>query len=167
MSRHGKSTIDSVSELRRLDPSQRAEALQRFSSAEALAIFEQLEPPLQEELLEWLPAETVDQLVMDLDPDDRVRLLDTLTNSVAGALLASLSPREWRLTRKLLSYPKESAGHIMMPEYLPLTPSLTAALFLSGSNAVTEAGQLVNLDMVGNRIGAITFGPTYVARWAE
>ncbi|MCP4690449.1 MAG: lactate utilization protein [Desulfobacterales bacterium] len=39
---------------------------------------------------------------------------------------------------------------------------LLADLFLTGSNAVTEEGQLVNLDMVGNRVGAITFGPKWV-----
>lgn len=40
--------------------------------------------------------------------------------------------------------------------------SLLVDLYLTGSNAVTEAGQLVNLDMIGNRVGAITFGPKYV-----
>lgn len=40
--------------------------------------------------------------------------------------------------------------------------ALTADLFLTGTNAVTEAGQLVNLDMIGNRVAAITFGPKYV-----
>ncbi|MBC8457972.1 MAG: lactate utilization protein [Deltaproteobacteria bacterium] len=35
-------------------------------------------------------------------------------------------------------------------------------LFITGTNAVTEAGQLVNLDMIGNRITAITFGPKNV-----
>ena len=40
--------------------------------------------------------------------------------------------------------------------------ALLADLFLTGSNAVTETGQLVNLDMVGNRVGAITFGPEHV-----
>jgi hypothetical protein len=32
-----------------------------------------------------------------------------------------------------------------------------------GSNAVTEEGQLVNLDMLGNRVAALTFGPRHVA----
>jgi hypothetical protein len=40
--------------------------------------------------------------------------------------------------------------------------ALLSDLFLTGSNGVTEAGQLVNLDMVGNRVGAITFGPRAV-----
>ena len=40
--------------------------------------------------------------------------------------------------------------------------SLLVDLFITGSNAVTEAGQLVNLDMIGNRVGALTFGPKTV-----
>ena len=40
--------------------------------------------------------------------------------------------------------------------------ALHTDLFVTGTNAITEAGQLVNLDMVGNRIGGITFGPKNV-----
>ncbi len=40
--------------------------------------------------------------------------------------------------------------------------ALLTDLFLTGTNAVTESGQLVNLDMIGNRVGAITFGPKHV-----
>ena len=40
--------------------------------------------------------------------------------------------------------------------------SLLVDLFITGTNAVTETGQLVNLDMIGNRIGGITFGPKHV-----
>lgn len=40
--------------------------------------------------------------------------------------------------------------------------ALLADLFLTGSNAVTETGKLVNLDMVGNRVAGITFGPAIV-----
>ena len=35
-------------------------------------------------------------------------------------------------------------------------------LYLTGTNAVTEDGCLVNLDMWGNRIAALTFGPKKV-----
>jgi L-lactate utilization protein LutB len=40
--------------------------------------------------------------------------------------------------------------------------SLLVDLFIAGTNAVTEAGQLVNLDMTGNRIGGLAFGPKNV-----
>jgi len=40
--------------------------------------------------------------------------------------------------------------------------ALLVDLFITGTNAITEVGQLVNLDMFGNRVGAITFGPKAV-----
>ncbi|MBW1853014.1 MAG: lactate utilization protein [Deltaproteobacteria bacterium] len=40
--------------------------------------------------------------------------------------------------------------------------ALLADLYITGTNAVTETGQLVNLDMYGNRVSAIAFGPKYV-----
>lgn len=40
--------------------------------------------------------------------------------------------------------------------------SLLADLYLTGTNAVTECGKLVNLDMVGNRVAALNFGPKHV-----
>ena len=40
--------------------------------------------------------------------------------------------------------------------------ALLVDLFVTGSNAVTQTGKLVNLDMVGNRVGGITFGPEHV-----
>ena len=43
-----------------------------------------------------------------------------------------------------------------------LRRALTADLFITGTNALTRDGRLVNLDMVGNRVGGITFGPKRV-----
>jgi L-lactate utilization protein LutB len=40
--------------------------------------------------------------------------------------------------------------------------SLLVDLYVTGANAVTEDGQLVNLDMLGNRVAALTFGPRHV-----
>jgi len=40
--------------------------------------------------------------------------------------------------------------------------ALLVDLFLTGSNAVTRDGMLVNLDMVGNRTAALAFGPRHV-----
>lgn len=40
--------------------------------------------------------------------------------------------------------------------------SLLVDLYITGTNAITENGQLINLDMIGNRVGALTFGPKHV-----
>lgn len=39
-------------------------------------------------------------------------------------------------------------------------------LYLTGANAITEEGQLVNLDRTGNRVAALTFGPRHVVVFA-
>ena len=41
--------------------------------------------------------------------------------------------------------------------------ALLSDLFLASSNAVTMDGRLLNLDMIGNRVGAMHFGPRKVA----
>ncbi|MEJ5301713.1 MAG: lactate utilization protein [Thermodesulforhabdaceae bacterium] len=40
--------------------------------------------------------------------------------------------------------------------------ALLVDLFITGTNAIVEDGQLVNLDGMGNRVAAITFGPKWV-----
>jgi hypothetical protein len=40
--------------------------------------------------------------------------------------------------------------------------ALTCDMFFAGTNAVTEAGQVVNLDMIGNRTAPLQFGPIHV-----
>jgi hypothetical protein len=40
--------------------------------------------------------------------------------------------------------------------------ALIVDMFITGTNAVTETGILVNLDMWGNRVGALAYGPKNV-----
>ena len=40
--------------------------------------------------------------------------------------------------------------------------ALLSDLFFSGTNALVESGVLVNLDMIGNRVGGVVFGPKWV-----
>lgn len=40
--------------------------------------------------------------------------------------------------------------------------ALLVDLFFTGSNAIAESGKLINLDMVGNRVAGLTFGPKNV-----
>ncbi|MFW5734678.1 MAG: lactate utilization protein [Oceanidesulfovibrio sp.] len=40
--------------------------------------------------------------------------------------------------------------------------ALLVDCYFTGTNALTQTGKLVNLDMIGNRVGALTFGPKHV-----
>jgi L-lactate utilization protein LutB len=76
---------------------------------------------------------------------------------VASGLYTALKDRED--LRVLDTYDKSLTAE---QSYELRRQSLLVDLFLTGCNAVTESGQLVNLDMYGNRVGALTFGPRHV-----
>lgn len=113
--------------LARLDPEQRAARFRLLPKDSAARVFDILEPAQQRELLQGLRSAHVRQLLEDMDPDDRARVLDETPAVVARQLLAQLSPPERDLTMLLLGYPPESAGRIMSPELVELRPELTVA----------------------------------------
>src|SRR5690606_30796693 len=104
-----------VDELERLDAVTRAVAFRALPKDTALAVFEDLDPALQRELLDKLRGETVTELVAGLDPDDRAGLFDELPAGVATRLLAELDEDERRMTMVLLGYPPRSVGRRMTP----------------------------------------------------
>jgi magnesium transporter len=120
-------TLEVTEALSRLDPADTALAFRLLPRDRALAVFEELEPHDQQQVLDGLRDDRVLSLVEQLDPDDRARLFDELPAKVASRLLAQLSPEERAATALLLGYPEGSAGRIMSPQYVSLRASMTVA----------------------------------------
>lgn len=114
-----------VDELERLDSFARAVAFRALPKDLALATFEDLDPPLQRELVEELRDEAVTELIADLDPDDRAGLLEELPAGVAARVLSGLDPREQAMTTALLGYPPRSVGRRMTPEVIAVAVDAT------------------------------------------
>lgn len=112
-------------ELTRLERAERAVVFRLLDRDLALAVFEELDPPIQQQVLEGLRDERFHQLLEDMDPDDRAQLVGELPAKVARRVLAGLSERERSKTAELLGYPEESAGRLMSPEYVSLRASMT------------------------------------------
>jgi magnesium transporter len=113
-------TVEIAGELSRLARDRRAIPFRLLAKDRALDVFEQLDPSVQQELLENLRETNVRQLFEGMDPDDRARLTEEMPAKVARRLLAGLSPNERRLTSTLLGYPEDSAGRLMSPEVASL-----------------------------------------------
>ncbi|MFJ6281384.1 magnesium transporter [Arthrobacter subterraneus] len=111
----------------RMGVKDRAVVFRLLSKGKALEVFEGLDATLQGELVQGLKDEEVALLFADLDPDDRVGLLDELPATVARRLLQGLPPQERDLTAAVLGYPHGSIGRRMSPEYAVTYPDLTAA----------------------------------------
>ena len=120
-----RSPVECADDLVRLSPEEQRAVFHLLDGEQALAVFEALEPREQVSLVEALPAEQSGDLVEAMDPDDRVRLLDAAPSEVASDVLSRLSPSERQLTAALLSYPPESAGRMMSPEFVALRPEMT------------------------------------------
>jgi magnesium transporter len=119
--------LEIAEELGRLPVADRAIPFRLLPKDRALEVFEALDPIHQQELLEGLRDATVRQLLEDMDPDDRARLVDEMPATIAKQVLAGLSPRERQLTATLLGYAENSAGRVMSPEVVNLKATQTAA----------------------------------------
>jgi len=119
-------TVEIAEELARLPRERRAVPFRLLAKDRALDVFEQLDPSVQQELLDGLRDANVRQIFEGMDPDDRARLTEEMPAKVARRLLAGLSPNERRLTATLLGYPEDSAGRLMSPEVASLRAAMRA-----------------------------------------
>jgi magnesium transporter len=137
------STLDIAEELVRLAPADKAIPFRLLDRDRALAVFEQLDPVHQQEVLEGLRDDRVRQIVEDMDPDDRARLVGEVPAKVASRLLSGLSAHERAMTAALLGYPEESAGRVMTPQYVNLRESMTAADALAKVRRTGESSETI------------------------
>ncbi|MFQ6226551.1 magnesium transporter [Nocardia sp. NPDC002869] len=129
-------------ELARMDAVEAGVAFRLLDKDLALAVFEELEPVDQQQILQGLRDQSFRELVEDMAPDDRARMLREAPAKVAKKALAGLSLRERRMTAALLGYPEGSVGRYMSPEVVAIPGTLTVAdalrtVRLKGGNAET------------------------------
>ncbi|MBF6176522.1 magnesium transporter [Nocardia blacklockiae] len=114
-------------QLARMDAVPAGVAFRLLDKDRALAVFEELEPVDQQQILSGLRGQAFRELVEEMDPDDRARMLREAPAKVAKKVLAGLSPNERRMTAALLGYAEGSVGRYMTPEVVALPRQLTVA----------------------------------------
>ncbi|NKY58075.1 magnesium transporter [Nocardia flavorosea] len=129
-------------ELARMDAVEAGVAFRLLDKDLALAVFEELEPVDQQQILQGLRDQTFRELVEGMAPDDRARMLREAPAKVAKKVLAGLSPRDRRMTAALLGYPEGSVGRYMSPEVVAIPGTLSVAdalriVRIKGENAET------------------------------
>lgn len=99
--------------------------------------------------------------VLPIIMDRIIPLLNARTVAFGGSLsLTQAVPGlPAALRERGLIWPTEEADRPWPEVYEQRRAALLSDLYFSGTNAITAHGQLVNLDAVGNRVGALTFGP--------
>ncbi len=137
------STEQLLSLLKRLPMKTRAIVYRLLPKDRAAQVFELLSPGMQSDLIRGLQDAEVGAIFTDLEPDDRVWLLDELPAALAPRLLHGLSEKERQLTAEVLGYPKGSVGRRMTPEYVSTRVDSTAADALARVHARLDDAETV------------------------
>ena len=132
-----------------------------------LEVFEELDPTQQQSILLGLRDHAFQELLEEMDPDDRARLLGEVPAKIATRALAGLSPSERRMTAALLGYPENSVGRYMTPETVILHRDLTVGRALEVVRAKgSEVENIYTLPVVsdGRRmVGTVALGELVIS----
>ena len=137
------STDQMTALLDRLPVKQRAVVYRLLPKEKAIDVFERLAPRSQGDLVLGLQDAEVVSIFSDLDPDDRVRLVDELPAALATRLLRGLRTKDRELTAELLGYPSGSVGRRMTPEYVSVRADHTVEESMRRVRAGLEQAETV------------------------
>lgn len=89
--------------------------------------FSEMPADTQEVLVHSLSNTQIQQVLAELDPDDRTRFIDEMPPGLTRRLLDLLSAEDRKETLRLLGYPEFSIGRLMTPDYIAIKKHWTVA----------------------------------------
>ncbi len=111
----------------RLSDTDQADLLTLLHPEAAAELLEELPHMHSADIIEDLTAERAAAIVEELDSDHRADVLSELDTEDARAILAEMAPEEAAEARSLMRYDPNTAGGLMITEYLCYPQSLTVA----------------------------------------
>jgi len=108
-------------------------------------IFTFLPSEQQEELLDNLRGDLLTNILNEMEPDDRAFLLEDLPDEFIDKLLALINPEERAQTERMLSYPPETVGRILTPDFLTLSPQWSVREALKHIREHGHDAEIMNL----------------------
>lgn len=165
--------------LARLHPADAAEVLDAFDGDEEMILFRllgprkgdvfaYLPPDRQRRILRTVPPEQLADIVTHMRPDDRARLVEILPRPIAHAILGRLPPSELKASLALLSYPENTAGRYMTPNFASIGPEMTAAEAIEHIRSTGRSKETLNVVYVVDerdkliddlRLGSLVLAP--------
>jgi magnesium transporter len=126
--------------LLRLEPEARERVLTTLSPEDAADLIEEIPEEHAADLIEELPVEEAASIVSEMESDEQADVLANLAPEDAEAILANMPPEEAADARKLLPYPRDVAGGLMVTEYLSYSESASVKDVIEDINRRAEEG---------------------------
>ncbi|GAA1035393.1 MULTISPECIES: magnesium transporter MgtE N-terminal domain-containing protein [Amycolatopsis] len=119
--------VDVAATLRDLPIKRRHEVADAMDDERLADVIEELPEDDQKELLAYLAEERAADILEAMNPDDAADLLAELAPAEQSRLLELMEPEESAPVKRLLAYSSDTAGGLMTPEPVVLTPDATIA----------------------------------------
>ena len=119
--------VDLVDPMEELDKKQRMLVFRLLSKEEAAEVFTDMNSDMREELLEALTDSELKEIMDEMYVDDTVDVLEEMPANVVDRLLMATDEETRKQINTLLQYPEDSAGSIMNIEYISLRKEMTVA----------------------------------------
>jgi len=102
-------------------------------------------------ILSRMTAAQAADILEEIDPDDATDILEEVDPDLIEGLLVAMEPAEAAEIRDLMAYPPESAGGIMTPAFVAMSPELRADQAVVALRRVAEEAETVNYVYVVDR----------------
>ena len=148
-----------------LSPAEIGDLLESLPITKRLAVWELTDPELDGEVLvdvndevrltlisDSSPEELV-AAVDDLDLDDLADILDDLPDAVTTKVLSSMDQQDRERLQKVLSYPEDSAGGLMDPDFLSIRPDVSLDVVMRYLRMREELPEVFDMLWVVDRNG--------------
>ena len=117
--------VDIASFIEELELERSAIVFRMLPKAIAAEVFAELEPELQEHIINSITDRELSEIVEDLYVDDAVDMLEEMPATIVRRVMENTKPETRKLINQFLNYPENSAGSIMTAEYIGLKKNMT------------------------------------------
>jgi len=121
----------------------------------AAEVFASLDLEKQEDLLGILSGQALADILNEMAPDDRTELFEDLPEDVRKRLMGALSRDERRVAIDLLTYPTDSIGRLMTPEFVAVRSHWAVGDVLTHIRKVAPRKETVNVLYVVDQGGRL------------
>ncbi len=91
----------------------------------AADVFSNLDPDIQESIINAITDKELQEIMGELFVDDAVDMLEELPANVVKRVLRNTTPEDRKIINQFLQYPENSAGSIMTAEFIDLKDNMT------------------------------------------
>lgn len=137
-------------------PDQAVHMIETMDLRRAISVFSILDGPTQERIITKLSRNKAANLINGLQPDDRTSFFGELEDTKhLHQFVALLSPENRKEVFTLLSYPEDSIGRLMTPDFLAIEKDLTVQEALDYIRLYGKATETIDVIYILDERGVL------------